>query len=98
MVVVVGGLFDFNVSLIQTILNIYFRFQFGLELDNRGHVATFSFDFLNYLISRTRLSLVYLKAWTDCQLKHPYLAPVICMAVSLTRGTYYNIKVEIAAL
>ena len=25
---------DFNVSLIQTIGNIYFRFEFGLELDN----------------------------------------------------------------
>ena len=30
-----GGLFDFNVSLIQTIMNIYLRFEFGLELDKR---------------------------------------------------------------
>ena len=34
--VVGGGLFDFNVSLIQTIVIIDFRFEFGLDLDNKA--------------------------------------------------------------
>ena len=37
-----GGLFDFKVSLIQTILNIELRFEFGLELDNISNTCVIS--------------------------------------------------------
>ena len=38
-----GGLFDFTVSLIQTIMNIYFRFEFGLEIDDYYEFETYQY-------------------------------------------------------